>query len=895
MCKRNKTLKRPGMTAAVLIITIAFAAQASAVYDPEISVCAPDWTITPFDAVIKMEYVDDGIMDLEGEFDLSFNADVVSVVSVTGKKIKTKVIPIEWDFVEGSDNTKIHINFIIPDDTSTRTYGDFVEIRFNSVGDVGEESLLNIAGGSLAYKDGTPVSAKWTDDTVNIGSFDVTVNAPESISTDTFDANIDIADVEDLDSAQLKLSFDPGVMNVTAVKPGKIGGKEIPIEMWCFDKNNTINVISNLPGTSGVSGSGTMMTITFAVIGEAGDSSVLDIVEKSPDTIIVNAEGDTLPTNWIDATVTITSEAPPPNETNTTVYVKNPDDDKLTVHLFIDGVFINYKDVSSGSTNEYSTYKLLEGPHTFTISWYDPDTEKWYETTTEYSVSGEVDLVVINTVKHTNEDNRISARVYVKNNDDDCLDVYLYIDDVYKEYETIEADDTCDYEKDGYEFDEEGVHTFKIKWRDPDTYVEYEKLTRQYIKSEESITMYVDPHTEDNNKISTHVYVKNLDNDRLDVYLYIDESFKDFEDRISSGYTKEFGGSDGYKLTEGNHTFRIEWYDPDTGEEHQTTRECLITGDVASVTIYTENHDKINTHVYVLNLDDDEPDVYLYIDDFFKDFEDRILPGYTREFGGSDGYKLTEGNHTFRIEWYDPDTGNEHQTTRECLITRDVAVTLYTERNDGGEDATVDVTVNAPELVSETFNVTINVTDVTDLCVAQFDLTFDPDVIDVGNVESGMINDRGMPITYRMMEDGRLRMMLFDFDLIVEGGVSGPGYLAKITFDVVGATGDTSAIDFCESDEFTRKLGDVDGDIIDANWYGADVTIGTATSIATSSLELSSSPATATAETQGDAQKAPAGTVSDTASTRDETQEIIAAHNFHSIYTLIECSSHPCL
>ncbi|RZN31283.1 MAG: hypothetical protein EF813_12495, partial [Methanosarcinales archaeon] len=221
-----------------------------------------------------------------------------------------------------------------------------------------------------------------------------TVDAPEYISTDTFDADICISGVEDLDSAQLKLSFDPGVVNVTAVKPGKISGKEIPREMWCFDKNNTILVTSNLGGTDGVSGSGTLMTISFDVIGEDGDSSVLDIVEKSG-SFVINTESEELPVNWTDATVTIDSAAPlPPNETDTYVYVKNLDDDKLTVFLFIDGNFIIDKGVSSGSTKKYSNYKLLEGLHDFKIKWYDLDTEKWYEVTAEYSVSGETDLQV---------------------------------------------------------------------------------------------------------------------------------------------------------------------------------------------------------------------------------------------------------------------------------------------------------------------------------------------------------------------------------------------------------------------------------------------------------------------------------------------------------------------
>ncbi len=502
MYARNNNLKRLGMIAAISIITIAFAAQASAANDPEVSVCVPDWTTTAFDAIIKMEYFDDGIKDLEGQFDLSFDTDVVELKSVEGMEIKDKNAIIEWDFVDGSDNKKIWVEFVIPDDTGTRTYGEFVKIQFNLVGDTGDSSLLDITGGTLAYTDGTAVpSVKWTDDTVNIGSFDVTVKAPESVSTDTFDADIDITDVVDLESGSFKLSFNSSVVNVTDVKPGKIGGTEIPIDMWCFMKNNTIRVLFNLPSAeNGVSGSGTIATISFAVIGEDGDSSVLDI-DKYLKEHFTNPETDRLPINWIDATVTIDSAAPPPpKKTDTYVYVKNLDDDKLNVFLFIDGVFkvkSSIFSVSAGSTKKYANYKLEEGLHSFRIEWYDLDTEERYEKIEEHNITGETALIIINTVEHTDEDTRISARVYVKNNDDDCLDVYLYIDDVYKKYELIEFDDTCEYEKEGYEFDEDGVHTFKIKWRDPDTEETYEKLTREYIKTEQSITMYVDPHTED--------------------------------------------------------------------------------------------------------------------------------------------------------------------------------------------------------------------------------------------------------------------------------------------------------------------------------------------------------------------------------------------------------------
>jgi|GEM_PF-1169726 len=506
MYTEKRNLRRLGMVAAITILaTMAFAAQASAADDDsEVSVRAPDWTITAFDVTIRMENFDDGVKSLEGQFDLSFDTDVVEIVddpkSVTGKEIGGKEVTIEWEFVDGSDNKKIHVEFTVPDDVKpTLTNGNIAKIQFNLKGDRGDSSLLDISDGSIAYSDGTVVSAKWIDDTVNIESFDVTVSAPESVAIGTFDADIGIIDIVDLDSVQLELSFDPGVVNVTDVKPGKISGTEVPVDSWGFkpNKNDTIIVNINLPGTDGVSGSGTLMTISFDVIGEDGNSSMLDIDEE--DSVITNTEADRLPINWIDANVTINSEAPrqQQSDTDTTVFVKNLDDDKLTVFLYIDDNYIDDKDVSAGSTKEYSTYDLVEGPHTFKIKWYDHDTKQEHEKIEEHSVSGDTDVVVLYTVEHADEDTRISARVYVKNNDDDPVDVFLYIDDTYKECGTIEAGDTCEYEEKGYEFDEQESHTFTIKWIDPDTDIEYEKIIRQYIQTAESVTMHVDSHTED--------------------------------------------------------------------------------------------------------------------------------------------------------------------------------------------------------------------------------------------------------------------------------------------------------------------------------------------------------------------------------------------------------------
>ncbi len=236
--------------------------------------------------------------------------------------------------------------------------------------------------------------------------------------------------------------------------------------------------------------------------------------------------------------------------------------------------------------------------------------------------------------------------------------------------------------------------------------------------------------------------------------------------------------------------------------------------------------------------------------------------------------------------------------------------------DDINPDAEVNVTVNASEYVSDTFEVTIDVTEVSDIIGAQFDLTFDPDIINIDNtktdVESGMIDDIELPISScRLLDDDRIRIIIYDANLIEEGGASGSGYLAKIIFEVVGDTGDTSAIDFYDSDESTEKLTDAEAEMIDANWFGTNVTIGTApsipaetptetpteaptivaasaptptaTPIGTPSLELASNPSTLIAS----AQSAPAAAVPDTPPESDGLQDVPTAPNFITIYSFV--------
>jgi len=217
-------------------------------------------------------------------------------------------------------------------------------------------------------------------------------------------------------------------------------------------------------------------------------------------------------------------------------------------------------------------------------------------------------------------------------------------------------------------------------------------------------------------------------------------------------------------------------------------------------------------------------------------------------------------------------------------------------------EANVSVRVNAPEFVSGAFEVTIDIEDVADLDSGQFDLSFDPDVVSVVDVEPGNIGGTEVPIDmWRLMEGGRARV---PFNLPGVDGVGGSGHIATIIFEAVGSQGDASAINLSDG-----LLVDVEALKIPTNWFGTNVTIGTApaasdeappptksptivaasapeptaTSIETPLLESESKPSASTAR----AQDAPAAIVPSASSEKDELQDVLTTHNFITIYSFI--------
>jgi len=156
----------------------------------------------------------------------------------------------------------------------------------------------------------------------------------------------------------------------------------VPVEMCAFMDANTIRLLFR-PGVSGaVSGSGSLATLKFEVVGEDGDSSFLNLsngllVDKDQEFAKCNA----IPAVWVNSMVTI--ENPPAGQTHAvTVYVNNLDDDAIDVYLYIDGNYKKYMSITSNSTGDYGEYEFEEDEkelHSFKIEWFDPGTGEHYE------------------------------------------------------------------------------------------------------------------------------------------------------------------------------------------------------------------------------------------------------------------------------------------------------------------------------------------------------------------------------------------------------------------------------------------------------------------------------------------------------------------------------------
>ncbi len=131
--------------------------------------------------------------------------------------------------------------------------------------------------------------------------------------------------------------------------------------------------------------------------------------------------------------------------------------------------------------------------------------------------------------------------------------------------------------------------------------------------------------------------------------------------------------------------------------------------------------------------------------------------------------------------------------------------------------APVAVSTDIPAAVDEdaTVSASVVVTAVTDLNAAQFDVSFDPTVLELTSVSNGEIGGTTIPCQSNDMEPGRWRVVAS----LGTGVVSGSGSLAVLHFSITGIPGDESAVEF--SNGILSGLYEA----IDATWADAYVSV----------------------------------------------------------------------
>lgn len=131
-----------------------------------------------------------------------------------------------------------------------------------------------------------------------------------------------------------------------------------------------------------------------------------------------------------------------------------------------------------------------------------------------------------------------------------------------------------------------------------------------------------------------------------------------------------------------------------------------------------------------------------------------------------------------------------------------------------------EVSVQAPERVSGAFEVTIDIANVVDMDSGQFDLSYDPDVVEVMNVENGNIGDTPIPIAQWAPLDADTIRVLLNFPGVK--GVTGSGHLATICARVTGKIGDRTVLDISSG-----LLVDKEANKIPAKWHDDELRVET--------------------------------------------------------------------
>ena len=158
----------------------------------------------------------------------------------------------------------------------------------------------------------------------------------------------------------------------------------------------------------------------------------------------------------------------------------------------------------------------------------------------------------------------------------------------------------------------------------------------------------------------------------------------------------------------------------------------------------------------------------------------------------------------------------------------------------------VAVSIDAPAEVDAgtNFIARVNMVDVTNFNAGNYNITYDPSVIDVTDVTNGLIGTTSIPVVmWNKVASGTVSVVENVPEL---SGVNGSGYLAELHFHVIGRYNITSDIVISNG-----ILGDNTATEIQATWTGASVNVIGLPPLTPSPIGTTPTPTPTSASTHG--------------------------------------------
>lgn len=190
-----------------------------------------------------------------------------------------------------------------------------------------------------------------------VDEISVSVPVPTVDEEASFVARVNITEVIDFDACNYDIVFDHDVLTLTDVTDGLIGSTTIPViayNPWTHHGEVRVRVVQNIPGTSGVTGSGYLAELHFTVIGLDGSFSSITLkdgclCDTDPNRITV--------TTWTPATVTVDLLTPDFTASPAEGYVEGPDVTTFTFSGSATGGTTSYTWLWDFGDTENSTFQ----------------------------------------------------------------------------------------------------------------------------------------------------------------------------------------------------------------------------------------------------------------------------------------------------------------------------------------------------------------------------------------------------------------------------------------------------------------------------------------------------------------------------------------------------------